>query len=183
MLFRSTYLLNARDLCMAAVTGFVKGEDGFSIFIKAIPYNYYALFTIVAMVTLVILQVDFGPMAKNEANAQNGDLFTTGDRPYAEAKQDVIKGKGKVIDLVFPILILIISCIIGMIYTGGFFDGTGFVDAFAGSDASIGLMLGSFFALIITICFYSIRRVLSLDRKSTRLNSSHRSLSRMPSSA
>lgn len=145
----------------AAVTGFVKGEDGFSIFIKAIPYNYYALFTIIAMVTLVVLQVDFGPMAKHEANAQKGDLFTTGDRPYAEAKQDVIKGKGKVIDLVFPILILIISCIIGMIYTGGFFDGTGFVDAFAGSDASIGLMLGSFFALIITICFYSIRRVLS----------------------
>ena len=88
-------------------------------------------------------------------------MFTTGDRPYAEAKQDVIKGKGKVIDLVFPILVLIISCIIGMIYTGGFFDGTGLVDAFAGSDASIGLMLGSFFALIITTCFYSIRRVLS----------------------
>ena len=144
----------------AAVTGFVKGEDGFSIFIKAIPYNYYALFTIVAMVTLVILQVDFGPMAKHEANAKKGDLFTTGDRPYAESKQDVIKGKGKVIDLVFPILVLIICCIIGMIYTGGFFDGTGFVDAFAGSNASIGLMLGSFFALIITICFYSIRRVL-----------------------
>ena len=145
----------------AAVTGFVKGEDGFSIFIKAIPYNYYALFTIIAMVTLVILQVDFGPMAKHEANAQKGDLFTIGDRPYAESKQDVIKGKGKVIDLVFPILVLIISCIIGMIYTGGFFDGTGFVDAFAGSNASTGLMLGSFFALIITICFYSIRRVLS----------------------
>lgn len=144
----------------AAVTGFVKGEDGFSIFIKAIPYNYYALFTIVAMVTLVILQVDFGPMAKHEANAKKGDLFTTGDRPYAESKQDVIKGKGKVIDLIFPILVLIICCIIGMIYTGGFFDGTGFVDAFAGSNASIGLMLGSFFALIITICFYSIRRVL-----------------------
>ncbi len=146
----------------AAVTGFVKGEDGFSIFIKAIPYNYYALFTIIAMVTLVILQADFGPMAKHEANAQKGDLFTIGDRPYAESKQDVIKGKGKVIDLVFPILVLIISCIIGMIYTGGFFfDGTGFVDAFAGSNASTGLMLGSFFALIITICFYSIRRVLS----------------------
>ena len=144
----------------AAVTGFVKGEDGFSIFIKAIPYNYYALFTIVAMVTLVILQVDFGPMAKHEANAKKGDLFTTGDRPYAESKQDVIKGKGKVIDLIFPILVLIICCIIGMIYTGGFFDGTGFVDAFAGSNASIGLMLGSFFALIITICFYLIRRVL-----------------------
>ncbi len=72
-----------------------KGEDGFSIFIKAIPYNYYALFTIIAMMTLVVLQVDFGPMAKHEANAKKGDLFTTGDRPYAEAKQDVIKGKGR----------------------------------------------------------------------------------------
>ena len=145
----------------AAVTGFVKGEDGFVVFIKSIPYNYYALLTIVMMITIVVMKVDFGSMAKHEANAKKGDLFTTGDRPYAESKQDVIKGKGKVIDLVFPILVLIISCIIGMIYTGGFFDGTGFVDAFAGSDASIGLMLGSFFALIITICFYSIRRVLS----------------------
>lgn len=144
----------------AAVTGFVEGEDGFGIFIKAIPYNYYALFTIAAMLLLVVLKVDFGPMAVHEANAAKGDLYTTEDRPYANAQQDVIKGKGKVIDLVFPIIVLIICCIIGMIYTGGFFSGKGFVEAFSNSDASIGLMLGSFFALVITIVFYSVRRVL-----------------------
>lgn len=144
----------------AAVTGFVEGEDGFGIFIKAIPYNYYALFTIAAMLLLVVLKVDFGPMATHEANAAKGDLYTTEDRPYANAQQDVIKGKGKVIDLVFPIVVLIICCIIGMIYTGGFFSGKGFVEAFSNSDASIGLMLGSFFALVITIVFYSVRRVL-----------------------
>ncbi len=144
----------------AAVTGFVEGEDGFGIFIKAIPYNYYALFTIAAMLLLVVLKVDFGPMATHEANAAKGDLYTTEDRPYANAQQDVIKGKGKVIDLVFPIIVLIICCIIGMIYTGGFFSGKGFVEAFSNSDASIGLMLGSFFALVITIVFYSVRRVL-----------------------
>ena len=144
----------------AAVTGFVPGEDGFSIFINAIPYNYYALLTIVAMLTFVILKVDFGPMAEHEANAVNGDLYTTGDRPYENVSQDVIKGRGKVIDLIFPIVTLIICCVIGMIYTGGFFSGTGFIEAFSGSDASMGLMLGSFFALIITIAFYSVRRVL-----------------------
>lgn len=149
----------------AAVTGFVEGEDGFGIFIKAIPYNYYALFTIAAMLLLVVLKVDFGPMATHEANAAKGDLYTTEDRPYANAQQDVIKGKGKVIDLVFPIVVLIICCIIGMIYTGGFFSGKGFVEAFSNSDASIGLMLGSFFALVITIVFYSVRRVLQFTER------------------
>ena len=149
----------------AAVTGFVEGEDGFGIFIKAIPYNYYALFTIAAMLLLVVLKVDFGPMATHEANAAKGDLYTTEDRPYANAQQDVIKGKGKVIDLVFPIIVLIICCIIGMIYTGGFFSGKGFVEAFSNSDASIGLMLGSFFALVITIVFYSVRRVLQFTER------------------
>ena len=85
----------------AAVTGFVPGEDGFSIFINAIPYNYYALLTIVAMLTFVILKIDFGSMAEHEANAANGDLYTTGDRPYENVSQDVIKGRGKVIDLIF----------------------------------------------------------------------------------
>ena len=77
---------------------------------------------------------------------------------YENVSQDVIKGRGKVIDLIFPIVTLIICCVIGMIYTGGFFSGTGFIEAFSGSDASMGLMLGSFFALIITIAFYSVRR-------------------------
>ena len=144
----------------AAVTGFVEGEDGFSIFIRAIPYNYYAILTIVMMLTLIFLKMDYGPMKEHEKNAIAGDLYTTDDRPYANAEEDVIYNKGTVIDLVFPIITLIVCCVIGMIYTGGFFSGTGFVEAFSGSDASVGLMLGSFFALVITIVFYAVRKVL-----------------------
>ena len=144
----------------AAVTGFVKGEDGFSIFIRAIPYNYYAILTIIMMVTLVLAKEDYGPMKAHEKNAIEGDLFTTGDRPFENTSENAIYNKGKVIDLVFPILSLIVCCVIGMIYSGGFFSGTGFVEAFSGSDASVGLMLGSFFAMVITIVFYAVRKVL-----------------------
>lgn len=144
----------------AAVTGFVKGEDGFSFFIRAIPYNYYAILTIIMMVTLVLAKEDYGPMKAHEKNAIEGDLFTTGDRPFENATENAIYNKGKVIDLVFPILSLIVCCVIGMIYSGGFFSGTGFVEAFSGSDASVGLMLGSFFAMVITIVFYAVRKVL-----------------------
>ena len=147
----------------AAVTGFVKGEDGFSIFIRAIPYNFYAILTVVMMVTIVALKFDYGPMKLHEKNAVKGDLYTTEDRPYATAENEMEEGKGNVIDLVLPILVLIVCCIIGMIYTGGFFSGTGFVKAFSGSDASVGLMLGSFFAFIITVIFYAVRRVLSFS--------------------
>ena len=148
----------------AAVTGFVEGEDGFSVFIRAIPYNYYALLTIVAMVTMVILKIDFGSMKLHEENAVKGDLYTTPDRPYANAQEDEAgNSKGGVIDLIFPVAVLIIACVIGMIYTGGFFRGAGFVEAFSGSDASVGLMLGSFFALVITIVFYAIRKVLKFS--------------------
>ena len=128
----------------AAVTGFVEGEDGFAIFMNAIPYNYYALLTIIAMLTMVLFKIDFGAMAVHEANAAKGDLYTTPERPYANSAPDTVKGRGTVLDLLFPIITLIICCIIGMIYTGGFFSGTGFVEAFSGSDASVGLMLGSF---------------------------------------
>ena len=125
----------------AAVTGFVEGEDGFAIFMNAIPYNYYALLTIIAMLTMVLFKIDFGAMAVHEANAAKGDLYTTSERPYANSAPDTVKGRGTVLDLLFPIITLIICCIIGMIYTGGFFSGTGFVEAFSGSDASVGLML------------------------------------------
>ncbi|MCI9632152.1 MAG: Na+/H+ antiporter NhaC family protein [Ruminococcus sp.] len=144
----------------AAVTGFVEGEDGLSIFIRAIPYNFYALLTIVMMIALTIMGADYGLMRKHEENALKGDLYTTPDRPYANAEEEESNPKGGVIDLVFPIVVLIFCCVIGMIYTGGFFEGTGFVEAFSGSDASVGLMLGSFFAFIITIVFYAVRKVL-----------------------
>lgn len=145
----------------AAVTGFVEGEDGFSIFIRAIPYNYYALLTIFMMIVIAVMNIDYGPMKLHEENALKGDLYTTPDRPYADAENEIVEGKGKVIDLVFPVLCLIITCVIGMLYTGGFFSGTGFVEAFSNSDASVGLMFGSFFAFVITIVFYAVRKVLS----------------------
>ena len=141
----------------AAVTGFVEGEDGFSVFLNAIPYNYYALFTIAAMLIMVVFKIDFGSMKKHEQNAIKGDLFTTSDRPYETSESNDININGKVIDLIFPIAVLIVACIIGMIYTGGFFSGTNIIEAFSGSDASSGLMIGSFFALIIIIVFYFVR--------------------------
>ena len=147
----------------AAVTGFVEGEDGFSIFIRAIPYNYYAILTIVMMIIIVILKIDYGPMKLHEKNALDGDLYTTPDRPYANAEEAVDESKGTVVDLVFPIVVLIICCVIGMIYTGGFFEGASFVEAFSNSDASVGLMLGSFFALVVTIAFYAVRKVLKFS--------------------
>lgn len=144
----------------AAVTGFVEGEDGFSVFIRAIPYNYYALLTIVAMVTIVLLKCDFGPMKVHEDNAAKGDLFTTVDRPYGEGTQEVQEERGKVMHLILPIVVLIISCVVGMIYTGGFFEGNDFIKAFSGSDASVGLMLGSFCALVIIIVYYMVSGAL-----------------------
>lgn len=147
----------------AAVTGFVEGEDGFSLFMQAIPYNYYALLTILMMISMVLLKIEFGSMATHEKNArERGDLYTTQERPYAGMENaDKITTNGKVIDLVIPIISLIVCCVIGMLYTGGFFSGTDFVTSFSQSDASVGLALGGFFGLLITIILYLIRKVLS----------------------
>lgn len=144
----------------AAVTGFVEGEDGFSIFIQAIPYNFYAFLTIAMMICLVVMKFDFGPMAAHEKNAKNGDLFSSGKKEEKEVEVEAANPRGRVVDLVVPILVLIVCCIVGMIYTGGFFSGADFVTAFSNSDASVGLALGSFFAMVITILFYCVRRVL-----------------------
>ena len=125
----------------AAVSGFVEGENGISLFVKAIPYNYYALFTIAMMILLVMMRVDYGPMYKHEYNAvNNNDIYTTTDRPYANAVVTETGGKGRVIDMLFPIVSLVIGCVIGMIYSGGFFSGESFVNAFSNSDASVGLV-------------------------------------------
>ncbi len=146
----------------AAVTGFVEGEDGFSIFIRAIPYNFYAILTIVMMVGMVLMKTEFGKMKEHERNAaRKGDLFTTPGRPYENTKEEKVNAKGGVVDLLIPIAALIVCCVIGMIYTGVFFEGAGFVEAFSNSDASLGLTLGSFFGLVITVILYQIRRVLS----------------------
>ncbi len=145
----------------AAVSGVVEGYNGLELFIRSIPYNFYALLTLVTMITLTLLNFDFGPMYLHEHNAQvKNDLFTTDARPFENAADTQVTGKGGVIDLVLPVIILIICCVIGMIYTGGFFDGVPFVDAFAGCDASIALALGSIAALILTFIMYIPRRVL-----------------------
>ena len=136
----------------AAVTGFVEGEDGFSLFISAIPYNFYALLTIVFMIGIVLIKTDFGPMSRYEDFAK--------DAQEAVERGEERKTKGKVIDLIFPIFTLIAACVISMIYTGGFFEGKSFVDAFAGCDASKGLVIGSLAAMILTVIFYLVRRVL-----------------------
>ena len=141
----------------AAVTGFVEGEDGFQLFLKAIPYNFYALFTIIAMFAIILADVSFGPMKKFEEAVHN----------YEEEEMKNTGAKGTVFDLVFPIATLIVLCILGMVYSGGFFasgeEKKGFVEAFSASDASVGLMLGSMGALIVTIIAYLIRRVLKFE--------------------
>lgn len=144
----------------AAVSGFSpEGTNGMWLFLRAIPYNYYAIFTILMMVGLTILKIDYGPMAIHERNAKAGDLFSGKMTAVTEdGKEETYRGG--VIDLVFPVAVLIIFCVIGMIYSGGFFEGESFIDAFANSDASVGLVLGSFAAIFLTIVFYLVRRVL-----------------------
>ena len=146
----------------AAVTGFVEGADGFSLFIRAIPFNFYAILTIVMMVVLVVSKMEYGPMRQHELNAFKGDLHST-PAGAVDKFEDEVAGnpKGGVIDLIIPVACLIVCCIIGMIYTGGFFDGVGLIEAFSGCDASVGLAYGSFFGLVITIILYMVRKVLS----------------------
>ena len=146
----------------AAVSGFVEGQDGLAIFVRTIPYNFYAILTIVMMVGMVLMKTEFGAMRTHEINALNGDIYTTAARPYENATDDEAPNpRGRVIDLVVPIVVLVICCVISMIYTGGFFSGTDFVTAFSQSDASTGLAMGSAFGLVFAIIFYMVRRVIN----------------------
>lgn len=149
----------------AAVTGFVEGEDGLGLFVKSIPYNFYALLTIVALFALVLLKVDFGPMKKYESAAEMIDSKME--------NLNVEQARGTMLDLVFPIVMLIFFCVIGLVYTGGFFSSgdahKGFVAAFGGSDASVGLVYGSFAAFIVTVIWYLGRRVLKIGKMSRML--------------
>ncbi len=145
----------------AAVSSYVEDGNGLYLFIKTIPFNFYALLTIIMMIFLALTGMDYGPMATHEKNAKDkGDIFS-GMKDYANAAAESGNPNGKVIDLLLPIVVLIISCVVGMIYSGGFFEGANFVDAFSNSDASIGLMLGSSVALIITVVYYLIRRSIN----------------------
>ena len=147
----------------AAVSGMVEGANGLVLFMRAIPYNYYALLTLLMIIIISVLNIDYGPMKTHEDNAQyHDDLYTTPDRPYADANDEPTSSRGRVADLILPVIVLIICCIIGLMYTGGFFGGgVSIVDAFANSDASVGLMLGSFVAILFAFIYFLSRRVLS----------------------
>lgn len=166
------YLIDATaaPICMiapisswaAAVAGVVEGTDGLTLFIQAIPYNLYSLLTIFMIIFISAIDLDYGPMKLHEDNAKKGDLFTTVERPYSE-DTEIPSSKGKVYDLIIPVIILIVCCILGMVYTGGFFDGVNFIDAFANCSASLGLSLGSVLALLIVIIYYICRNVLDFE--------------------
>ena len=160
----------------AAVAGFAQGEgpmSGISLFIKAIPFNFYAILTIVMMLVLAFAKFDYGPMKLHEKNAvEKGDLFTSGGEEFINSVADDEKAnpKGRVIDLVLPVVILVIACVIGMIYSGGFFDSSAgdayhnFIISFSDSDASVGLLYGSFITVILAVIYFLCRRVLSFKQ-------------------
>ena len=146
----------------AAVSGFVKGANGISIFVQSIPFNFYALLTLLMMVFIICMKIDYSSMLLHENNARKGDLFTTGKNNKGDEGSQKEK-IGRVSDLIIPVVLLVVGCVIGMIYTGGFFDGKDFIDAFAVSNAPVGLVLGSSVALVITIAAYLARQSLSFD--------------------
>ena len=152
----------------AAVAGFVSEEQisGFALFLRAIPYNFYAILTIVMMFAVALMKFNYGPMKRHELNAiNNGDLFTTGKEAWQDAEEEEVS-KGIVWDLLAPVIVLIAACVLGLLYSGGFFTPDSgvymnFIDAFSCADASVGLVLGSFAGLIFAVIYYLARRVLS----------------------
>ena len=148
----------------AAVAGVVEGGNGIELFVKAIPYNFYSLLTLVFIIALVLMKFDFGPMKLHEKNAiEHGDLYTTGDRVDKEMATEPYSEKGRVMDLVLPIIVLIVFTVIGLIYVGGFWDGASFIDAFADTDAYVGLPWGAMIALLFTIIYLLCRKVISFS--------------------
>ena len=155
----------------AAVSGSLRdgqieemGMNGFEAFLRTIPFNFYALFSIVMIVTIVLLKFDFGPMKRHEDNALKGDLFSTDDRPFEGVREEKINENGHILDLVIPILVFLIpSCIICLVYTGGAFDGVSFIDAFADCDASLGLTYGSLIGLLLTIVYMVARKAATFQ--------------------
>lgn len=147
----------------AAVTSSVPEEagiNGFQAFIETIPYNYYALLTLVMMVYVIVRELDYGKMRQHELNAIKGDLFTTKDH-ISKQEEEFVNPNGKVIDLLLPVLVLIVACVFSMVYTGGFFDGVDFITAFADADASIGLAMGGFIAVIFAFFYYMYRDIIT----------------------
>ena len=167
-----SYLIDATaaPVCMiapisswaAAVASYAPEGEGISLFIRAIPYNFYSLLTFVFIIMLCIFKMDYGPMKLHEMNAMNnGDLYTCGDRVDEGLAEEEVSSKGKVIDLVLPIIVLIAVSVLALIYVGGFFDGASFVNAFADTDATVGLPWGGIIALLFTIIYLMARRCIS----------------------
>ncbi|MBR2957171.1 MAG: Na+/H+ antiporter NhaC family protein [Clostridia bacterium] len=166
-----SYLIDATaaPICMiapisswaAAVSSYAPEGEGLSLFIKAIPFNFYSLLTLVFVIALAVMKFDFGPMKLHEFNAQkHGDLYTSGEK--AEVAEEGFNPKGKVLDLVLPIVVLIIACVFALIYVGGFFDGADFITAFGDTDATVGLPWGSIIALVFTIAYLALRKVITV---------------------
>ena len=150
--------------CWAAAVSYAVPEgmqiNGFRMFLRTIPYNLYALTTLLMLVLLVTLKMDYGPMAKHEANAKKGDLFTSGERAYAEEEAKTVTEGGRLSNLVIPVVSLIVLCMLGMAYTGGLFEGVGLIDAFANADSARGLVMGSLLAVLLTFWLYMSRGVM-----------------------
>ena len=148
----------------AAVSQFAEGTgySGIELFIRAIPYNFYSLLTFVFIIAITCMKFDFGPMRKHEFNAiNNGDLYTCGDRVDESADSDIPNSKGRVIDLILPVIVLVVICIIGLLYIGGFFAGADFITAFGDTDATVGLPWGALVALVFTIIYLMARKIVT----------------------
>ena len=158
----------------AAVSGYVQSDsvNGIQLFVAQIPWNYYCLLTLLMIVVISILNIDYGPMLTHEYNAQvKDDLFTTPERPFAGADdyETGSKGKSSVIDLILPVVVLIATCIIGLIYTGGYFDTESgnyhaFASAFSDASSGAGLAIGSMLALVFTYVYYWLRGSIGFEK-------------------
>ena len=166
-----SYLIDATaaPICMiapisswaAAVSSYAPEGEGLSLFVRAIPFNFYSLLTLIFVVALAVMKFDFGPMKLHELNAiKHGDLYTSGEK--AEVTEEGFNPKGKVLDLVLPIVVLIVACVFALIYVGGFFDGADFITAFGDTDATVGLPWGSIIALVFTIAYLALRKVITV---------------------
>jgi Na+/H+ antiporter NhaC len=165
-----TVVVNRMSAGDAAAANVAERLDGFQLFIQAIPYNFYALLTLTMVIAIAWMKFDFGPMKKHEDNAeQSGDLYTTPERPYKDTEDEAVSDKARVIDLVLPLSLLIVGCIVGLMYTGGAFEGAGIIDSFADSDASVGLAFGSLIALLISFIYLLCRRVMSFKDMATTI--------------
>ena len=165
-----SYLIDATaaPVCMiapisswaAAVSQYAEDGQGLNLFITAIPYNFYSLLTLAFIIAIVLMKFDYGKMKTHEDNAiLNGDLYTEGDK--AEIREVEPSARGRVFDLIIPIVLLIAVSVFGLVYVGGIFDGASFIDAFANTDATVGLPWGGLFSLIFIVVYMMLRKLVN----------------------